>query len=230
MGAYFSYLPLLAYEDIQQDDPNKQVILTNLLTRSAFLQEVITNTSLFYDYQVKENETPEIIAHKLYGDVERFWIVLMFNKLMNPFYDFPLNSEQLEDTIVDKYGYSVEDAQTIAHHYERRIKRDVLLNGIVQSSNTDTVTVSAYEADPTTGIATLNPWLDGLSPDSGVTYDTTTEVISDGTSVVTTYEYWFVSIYAYEFNENEKRRSIKLLDAAYVSRVENELKRLMTNG
>lgn len=230
MSAYFRYLPLIEYENIQDNDPNKTVILTNILTRSAFLQEVIENTSLFYEYEVKENETPEIIAHKLYGDVERFWIVLLFNKLMNPLYDFPLNEEQLESLILSKYGYIIEDALTIVHHYERRITRTVLLNGIEQSSNTEIVTVSENEQDSDTGLATLNPWLDALSPDSGITYETTTEVIGDGISVVTTYQYWFVSVYGHEHAENEKRRKIVLLDASYVSAVENELKRLMTNG
>lgn len=230
MSAYFQNLPLVLYENIQENDSQKQVVLTNILTRSAFLRDVIDNTALFYDYEVKENETPEIIAHKLYGDVERFWIILLFNNLMNPMYDFPLNTEQVENLIVSKYGYTVEDSQTIAHHYERRIKRDVLLNGIVQSSNTETVFVSLYDIDPDTGLAVVNPWLDGLSPDQSVTYDTTTEVISGGTSVVTTYEYAFVSVYAYEFGENENKRKIKLLDASYVSMVESELKRLMTNG
>lgn len=222
---YFTNMPQVIMPDLVNGNTN--VTLTNILTRSAFLSEITENSAVFYDYDVKENETPEIIAHKLYGSVEYFWIVLLFNKLMNPYYDFPLNEEQLDDLIVSKYGYSVEDSQSIAHHYERRIRRDVLLNGIVQTSNTETVFVSLYDIDPDTGLATVNPWLDGLSPDTGVTYDTTTEAISSTTSVVTIYDYWFVSVYAYEHNENEKRRKIKLLDAKYVNAVENEYKRLM---
>jgi len=222
---YFSKFPKVVITDLTNE--NSDIILTNIFARSAFLRDILENTSIFYEYEVKENETPEIIAHKLYGSVERFWIVLLFNKLMNPLYDFPLNSEQLDDVIESKYGYSVEDAQSIAHHYEQRITKSVLLNGIVQTSNTFTVTISQYEADPTTGIATINPWLDGLSPDTGVTYDTTTEAIDSSTSVVTTYEYWFVSVYAHEQNENEKKRKIRLLDARYINAVENEFQRLM---
>lgn len=223
--SYFSKLPRIAVDDLVNG--NTEIILTNIFARSAFLKEVTDNTAIFYEYEVKEDETPEIIAHKLYGTVERFWIVLLFNKLMNPIYDFPLNQQQLESLIESKYGYSVEDAQTIAHHYERKIRRDVLLNGVVQTSNTEVVTVSVYEQDPNTGLATTNPWLDGLSPDTCVTYDTTTEVIDATTSVVTTYDYCFVSVYTYEHEENEKKRKIRLLDARYVNAVENEFQRLM---
>lgn len=223
---YFRELPQALYPRIENDEAQQYVVLTNLLTRSAFIKEIIDNVGMYYEYNVKEDETPEIIAHKLYGSVERYWIVLLFNNLMNPFYDFPLNSTQLSDFIQSKYGYGVNTAQTTTHHYERRIKRTVLVNGAEYSSNTETVTISGQEANTTTGLAETNPYLPG-TPDTTNTYQTDTDVIDGTTTVVTEYTVANVSVYTYELNENEKRRRIKLIDPQYVGQVEQEFKRLM---
>lgn len=223
---YFRNLPRVAYPRIERDDTFQYQELTNVLTRSAFLQEIIENTGIFYDYEVKEDETPEIIAHKLYGSVERFWIVMLFNKLMNPYYDFPVNSSQLNDLIQSKYGYSAETAQITHHHYERRVKRTVLVNGAQYSSNTQTVKISGQEANTTTGLAEANPYLPG-TPDTTNTYLTETVAVDASTSVVTEFTIANVSVYTYELNENEKRRSIVLIDPQYVGQVEQEFKRLM---
>lgn len=223
---YFQELPAAIYPRIENDDNNQYVKLTNILTRSAFLQEVVNNTGVFYEYEIKDDETPEIIADKLYGSVERFWLVLLFNKLNNPYYDFPLNSTQLNALFDSKYGYSAETAQITTHHYERRIKRTVLVNGAEYASNTETVTISAKEANTTTGIAETNPYLPG-TPDTINTYETITDAIDASTSVVTEFTIANISVYTYELNENESRRTIRLLDPQYAGRVEQEFKRLM---
>lgn len=222
---YFSEIPTTLYPNLETDD-NNYVVMKNLMTRSAFLSEIMENAGVFYEYEVKEDETPEIIAHKLYGTVERFWMVLLFNNLMNPYYDFPLSSVQLDSLIQSKYGYDTSTAQTTTHHYERRIKRTVLVNGAEYSSNTETVTISGQEANTTTGLAETNPYLPG-TPDTTNTYQTDTDVIDGTTTVVTEYTVANVSVYTYELNENEKKRSIRLLDPKYASRVDAEFKRLM---
>ena len=68
---YFNNIPLINYKNLENDvlvdigSNNKKVVLSNILMRSAFLREVVENTAIFYEYQVKDGETPEIIAHKL---------------------------------------------------------------------------------------------------------------------------------------------------------------------
>lgn len=223
---YFEELPQRLYPRIENDESNQFAALTNVLTRSAFLQEIVENTGMFYEYQVKEDETPEIISDKLYGSVERFWIVLLFNKLHNPYYDFPLNNTQFESLFQSKYGYDVTVAQTTLHHYERRTKRTVLVNGAESSSNTDTVIISPLEANSETGLAETNPYLPGAM-DTVNTYDSTTDSMPDNVSILTEWSIASVSVYTYEFNENEKKRNIRLLDPQYVGQVEDEFKRLM---
>jgi hypothetical protein len=233
---YFNTLPLVEYGNLQDTTTTNQykIVLTNILTRSAFLQEIVENSAIFYEYQIKDGETPEIIADKLYGDVGRFWIVLLFNKLSNPFYDFPLIQEQLNDMVTAKYGTDLAIAMSTIHHYEERITHTTLFNDMVQSQEENVYQISYYTQDPITGnIITRN--YQGSSaipniPDTCLDGPSTTDTFANGVSVIRSTKYCSVSNYTYEFEENEKRRSIKLLDKDYVLRVENEFKRLMADG
>lgn len=226
---YFTELPLLVYPNLEVDNSTTYVSMTNILTRSAFLKEIVENTALFYDYQVKDGETPEMIADKLYGDPKRFWIVMLFNTIMNPYYDFPLVSEQLNALIESKYGITPEQAQDQIHHYEERIKRTTYYNGMPQSTTESRVTVSATYADPVTGIAVARPYLPNEA-DTSLAGPSYTENFGSGVTVTVEYSYHAISTYTYEYEENEKRRSIRLIDANYVGVIESEFRRLMRNG
>lgn len=226
---YFSQIPLVEYANLQNANGTSTVVLTNLMTRSAFLKEIVENTSLFYEYNVKDGETSEIIADKLYGSPDRAWIVLLFNNLMNPYYDFPLTQDQLHDLIIAKYGQSIEDAQTTLHHYEERITRTTYYLDMIQSVSEDRYVVSATYQNSNTGIVEPRPYLPslGFPPNAGPSY---TEDFGSGVTVTIEPFYYAISNYDYELDENEKRRKIKLLDKQYVIGVENEFRRLMRNG
>lgn len=225
---YFAQFQITPYINLDKND-GTYVALTNILTRSAFLQEVLENTSLFYDYAVKDGETAEIIADKLYGDVKRHWIVLLFNKLLNPYYDFPLTSEQLNDYIKAKYSQTLEDSQTTIHHYYQELVYTTYFNGIVDSEYTEKYTISQYQQNSNTGLVEARPSLPGVA-DTSIFVDTTLEDFGSGVTVGITTTNYAISNYTYELEENEKRRKIKLLDAAYVGNVESEFRRLMING
>ena len=225
---YFQELPRVAYPRIESDDNFQYQQLTNLLTRSAFLQDIVNNVGIWYDYEIKDGETPEIIADKLYGSVERYWIVLLFNKLQNPYYDFPLDQPQLESYIESKYGYDVTTAQNTHDHYERWVYRTLIVNGVETTTELTTYEISGLEANSETGLAETVAGLPGAL-DTNSQYDETTEVIDSTTSVYTAYVYRNVSVYYYENQVNEEKRKIKLLDAKYASRVESEFKRLMSS-
>ena len=101
---YFENFPVIIYK-------NKDV--TNLLRRIAIRSKVKTNTLFFDTYDVKEGETPEMLAHKLYDDVNLHWIVLFVNGITDRYHQWPLSSSQFLAFLNDKY--SNPDA---IHHYE----------------------------------------------------------------------------------------------------------------
>ena len=64
---YFKNIPTIIYDSVGNGEFKD---VKNLLRRVAVRAKVKTNT-LFYDtYDVKEGETPESIADRLYGDSE----------------------------------------------------------------------------------------------------------------------------------------------------------------
>jgi len=69
---------------------------------------------LLYDtYDVKNGETPESLAHKLYNDSELHWVILMINNVTDRFHDWPMSESQFLQFVNDKY--TNVDA---IHHYE----------------------------------------------------------------------------------------------------------------
>ena len=120
---YFSSFPVIPY-DSKGDYSFKEV--SNLLRRIGLRASVRTNILIYDTYDVKEGETPEIIAHKLYGDPELHWIVLMVNNVTDRYHDWPMSTPQFLAFVRDKY--SNPDA---THHYE-----------IAQSSGDETIKIN----------------------------------------------------------------------------------------
>tara|TARA_S200000501_G_scaffold359197_1_gene384816 strand:- start:175 stop:708 length:534 start_codon:yes stop_codon:yes gene_type:complete len=107
---YFSNFPLIIYDSVGNGNFK---IVTNLMKRVAMRTKVRTNTLFFDTYDVKEGETPEILADKLYGDSTLHWIILYVNNITDRYHQWPMSSGQFNDFIADKY--SNIDA---VHHYE----------------------------------------------------------------------------------------------------------------
>ena len=113
---YFSRIPKIYYDSMNTGQPK---VVTNLMRRVAVRAKIKTNTLLFDTYEVKEGETPESIAHKLYGDSELHWVVLLMNNVVDRFHQWPLSFSQFNQFLADKYanadGTSNVDG---VHHYE----------------------------------------------------------------------------------------------------------------
>jgi len=107
---YFDSFPVIPY-DAKGDLNFKDV--TNLLRRVGMRAKLKTNTLLYDTYDVKEGETPEMIAHKLYGDTELHWVILLVNDITDRYHQWPMTGGQFLDYLNDKY--TNPDG---IHHYE----------------------------------------------------------------------------------------------------------------
>ena len=107
---YFSEFPTIPY-DAEGNGKFKDV--KNLLRRVGVRAKVKTNTMLYDTYDVKNGETPESIAFKLYDDAELHWVIMLINDITDRFHDWPLSEAQFLQFINDKY----DDVNAI-HHYE----------------------------------------------------------------------------------------------------------------
>ena len=107
---YFANFPLIVYDSVGNGDFK---IVTNLLKRVALRTKVRTNTLLYDTYDVKEGETPEMIADKLYDDPQLHWVVLFVNNITDRYHQWPMNFGQFNTFVNDKYTNI-----NAVHHYE----------------------------------------------------------------------------------------------------------------
>ena len=107
---YFDAFPVIQYDS--KGDLNFKDV-TNLLRRVGLRTKLKSNTLLYDTYDVKEGETPEMIAHKLYGDTELHWIILLLNDITDRYHQWPMSGMQFLDYLNDKY--TNPDG---IHHYE----------------------------------------------------------------------------------------------------------------
>lgn len=198
---YFQTLPKTI---ITQPD-GSQTVFTNLMARVSVLDDMLNNPVSYYSYDIQEGDTPEIVADKYYGDSYRYWIVLLSNNILDPQWDWPLDGSALNDYIEQKYPNGV--AYSTIHHYEKIISQ--------YESSTQQTTVKTVEIDVDT-YNTLNLSTNVYSFPSGQTTVTTTKRA--------------VSMFEYELESNESKRSIKLIRKEYASQLESNLKKLMANG
>ena len=119
---YFNKFPDIIYDP---DRDGQFQICKNILRRVAVREKVRTNTLLYDTYDVKEGESPESLADRLYGNTELHWVVLMVNNITDRYHDWPLSTPQFLDMIDEKY-----DNVDAIHHYE-----------ITQSSGSDKVKI-----------------------------------------------------------------------------------------
>ena len=101
MSQYFNYFPLTYYSS---NNSTSVDTVTNIIARFGFESKLKDNTTAFYPYQVQDSDTPEIIAYKFYNNAERHWIVLLFNDIMDPMYDWPLNYNNFINFVDKKYS------------------------------------------------------------------------------------------------------------------------------
>ena len=155
---YFDNFPVIIYDSVGQ---GKYKDVTNLLRRIAMRSKVKSNTLMFDTYDVKEGETPEMIADKLYGDPELHWVIMLVNDITDRYHQWPMNTPQFLAFINDKYvnadGTSNVDG---VHHYEiaqssgdTDTKIEVYNNSALYTGDTDfyasATTVTNYEYEET---------------------------------------------------------------------------------
>ena len=127
---YFERFALIPYDSVGNGDFK---YVTNLLKRIGVRAKVKTNISVFDTYDVKEGETPEMIADKLYDDPELHWVVLLMNDISDRYHQWPLNHNQFIAHINDKYS----DIDAV-HHYEiEQTSGDTTLKINIGTDNTE---------------------------------------------------------------------------------------------
>ncbi len=127
---FFNAFPLILVDPKREGETK---IVTNLLRRVALRAKVKTNTAIFDTYDVKEGDSPENIAFKMYGDTEYHWIVMLMNDITDRYHDWPLTTPQFLSYLKEKYSNP-----NATHHYEiTQTSGDTTVKINVGTVNTD---------------------------------------------------------------------------------------------
>tara|TARA_B100001769_G_scaffold37078_1_gene24994 strand:+ start:413 stop:940 length:528 start_codon:yes stop_codon:yes gene_type:complete len=127
---YFDNFPTIPY-DSELTGQYKDV--KNLLRRVGIRAKVKANTLLFDTYDVRNGETPESLAFKLYGDAELHWVIMLVNNITDRYHDWPMTEAQFIQFVKDKYA-NIDDT----HHYEiTQTSGDTSIKIDVGTDNTD---------------------------------------------------------------------------------------------
>jgi hypothetical protein len=124
------------YYDFQIGDKHQLHIVTDITKNLRFKKEILANITVYDKYDIRDGETPEIIAEKIYGNAKYHWIIMLVNERYDYLNDFPLSTYNLEKHITQKYGAGNEYD---THHY-------VDLKGFtVDEDNAEATSVSNYQ-------------------------------------------------------------------------------------
>lgn len=213
MAKYFNFFPKTYYLD---DSGTGSTILTKITSRFAYESSFKENTSVFYKYTIKDSDTPEGIAYKMYGSSERHWMILMLNDIIDPLHDWPLNYDKFTKFVNSKYTANANTAngQTGLSWSQSNIKEYYKIITHTHPRS-DTISVNEYLIDANTY--------------ANVTNDLVTTTLSDGAVVTITTTKKTKTYYEYESDLNEPKRLIKILKPEFAPEVEAEFRRVMRN-
>ena len=110
--SYFSNFPTQLY-DPKGDGSAK--LCTDILRRVRVRVNMKKEIVMLDPYDVKENETPEIVADKHHGSTYYHWVVMILNDISDVNHDWVKSTRQLQKYIQIKYTEAQLDE---VHHYE----------------------------------------------------------------------------------------------------------------
>lgn len=221
---YFQQFPVILYTFDTSLYDYKSVV--NIFARVKILDNILQNSLIYYPYSMKDSDKAETISSKYYGDTKRHWIVFFANRVVDPYFDMPLQEHDLEQNIILKYG-SLANAQATLYQVQQYVNVTTSFAGTSNTISYVSTLEDAYSYNfVTKQLETIAlPTIGSPILDQG----TTTVTFPDGT-VVTTDTVWVAqSAYDYYISENESKRTIQLLDKQYASTVEQELVSLLSS-
>jgi hypothetical protein len=118
--SYFSYLPKVEY-NITKSKYLDTSTAVNIFVRNLIKQNVIDKGIQFDQHTIGDTERPDITSYMLYGNVKYDWVIFLANRMFNPYFDWPLSSQDFRKLLQSKYG-SAERARKIIHEYHQIIQ------------------------------------------------------------------------------------------------------------
>jgi hypothetical protein len=218
---YFQQFPTTLTTDYN----NNKIVVKNILNRAEVIPNLLKNQVIFYNYDISDGDTPEIIGNKYYSDPYRYWIVGYSNQILDLQSEWPMSGLLFIDYIMDKYqgeantyyslpsGTNANSAQILA--YTQTTIQNYIKSVQVYDSNYSNTTTTLYVVDSNAYANITN------------TSQPLTLSFPNGSYSTITITKYTQSIYDYEVEQNEQKRAIQLLDKSYAGSIENQFSTLI---
>lgn len=93
----------------------------NILTAVLPSRLNIDKSFVYQSHTVADGESAESLSEKLYGTSHHYWTIFVINAVINPYTDWPLASDVIEEFVDKKYG----DKYAIHHFWDNQKNRIV---------------------------------------------------------------------------------------------------------
>lgn len=223
MGTFLDYFPRIPY-DISRTGARNFDLITDVFFRFKFLDKVKKMKVAYLPYILRNNETPESLADRFYGDPQAHWIILMVNDIVDPHTDWYKDETTFEKYLIDKYG-SIAAAFNTVHHYEKTVSTQIGNENM--SNTTSQIDYTDIQYDGSNSFSTIYSTIpySAYSQMPEVLYESAVGA-SNRLITVSTFRD-SVSCYDYEVALNEKRQSIKLIYPESYPQIRQEFEKLV---
>lgn len=100
---YFKNFPIIQYGEHS---------VRNIILKAKLAKNLLNNFDNFYPYTIRDDEKITTLSYNYYGSINFVWLIMAANDMVDPYYDWPLDSNQFDNYITKKYG-SIEEASNI---------------------------------------------------------------------------------------------------------------------
>ena len=121
--SYFSKFPVINYS---LDGGETSFSVLDIFRRIKADRLNILTSLAYYTYDVDSNDTPEIVADRVYNDSGLHWVILLTNEIIDPRWDWPMSDGQLIsytknkyniDNVYATYQYTNDDGDVVHSSY-----------------------------------------------------------------------------------------------------------------
>lgn len=237
---YFANFPQIVY-DFDLSTGTDYRLITDISRNVRFRKSILENISLYDYYDINEGETPEMISEKIYGTPFYHWVIMLANQRYDYINDFPISQLELDAHVIKKYG--VDKIEHVHHYsYDGFIKEGVnqlvlresnidgggigsMTVGKIMTSLTngylgriDEILVPSNNLNVTVSVSLRNG---KFMPNETIKIENET-TYAEVVSCTIPQNYTTTSNYQYEFDLNESKRRIKIIDPKLVEQIVKE--------
>lgn len=101
---YFKDFPQFLYDFNYGNGVIKTDVVKDITRNIRVKKEILSNITIFDEYDIIDGETPEIISEKFYGTPNYHWVIMLANERYDWTTDFPLREDILQKHIASVFN------------------------------------------------------------------------------------------------------------------------------